>query len=1165
MEQPVFLNATQMDTPVDGLDAGRLGATILPDNPFVGLRPFESKEAVLFFGRRDQTKDLLSILHASRFVAVVGSSGCGKSSLIRAGLIPNLQAGFVAGSVDRWNIITMKPGNSPLQNLATALLSSFQEKPETSEVDALVSDINLYGVSAVTSFLEEQTKGVKTNFLLLVDQFEEIFRFAAYDDADDKTDAAQHKLNQRMRETRREEAADLVSVMLDLVVQESVPVYVVMTMRSDFLGECDAFYGLPEAMNKSQYLVPRLTRQQRLTSIENPVVLYGATISERLTDRVLNDMEDERDQLPIMQHALMRTWEKWQIKKEGPLDLTHYNDAGTVAEALSRDAEDALAGLSREEITIAERMFQALTTADAKGRRLRRPTHLSELEAITGSREIVLKLIDRFRDNNRCFLMLSGDRDPLVDISHESLIRQWGTLRKWVDEEVKSRELYLRLATDAVRHKAGEAPLWSDPALQLALNWWSKRNPTEAWGRRYHKEFKLTEAFLKDSEKKRDDDAIAAQRLKDEAARREREDLERAQRQAEADKEQAEKLAATRASKIRRTRVFTFILLIFSVLVSLTAAWAFKAQRDANEAKNLLEIQKDVLKRNGEALETLNASLVVEKNKADKAKDDAETARDEAEKAKDVALAASAEAKRQENIAKAEKANVVIALQRAAQTAAADQLRRKAANEQNAGEVEDAHSSYLNAVKAYEAIKDTEGIAYTYSELGNMLSTQQDEVPTTIRDHRINLRELWNELAKANWVDRVLLGPPISEAYFNTIGLSRAQAKSLGYYAQAIKAYQQTGGDSGKNGVAAVLETVGDVMSNASVKGSDDDATIAFADRQLETATRDSFCAALENFWQAGNVKRRIALLNKIGEALPKEDKDSPGGGDDDAGDAKQEPIGGCQDLGNEPATYYEQSVKLYPDLLKKYPPDSNQFKKSRKSYVDLLIKLGRLYAEEGNDQTRLNLANARFEQAAGIFRADGDLENTVETYRIIAEGLSEGNLKSKYYQLAAEEYHKAGQFDLEAKFLAKVGLRYYTRSRSLAITRSKTDPRLYESALVYLNQALRLYQQRGKWEEYSNLYSTIGLTYRFLNKYDEALAAFQAALSNSLSNGDAEALPRDYYYVGNIQDLKGAKDEAKKAYDEVIRLTANTPTDRYKKYAENALDQLRKQTQAKP
>ena len=1118
MEQPVFLNATQMDSPVEGIDAVRLGATVLPENPFVGLRPFESKEAVLFFGRRDQVKELLSILHASRFVSVVGSSGCGKSSLIRAGLIPNLQAGFVAGSVDRWNIITMKPGNSPLQNLATALLHSFQEKPQPPAVDALVRDIGLYGVSAVTSFLQEQTKDEKTNFLLLVDQFEEIFRFAAYDDADEKADADQNKLNQQMRETHREEATDLVSIMLDLVVQESVPVYVVMTMRSDFLGECDAFYGLPEAMNESQYLVPRLTRQQRQQAIEKPVQLYGAALTERLTDRVLNDMEEERDQLPIMQHALMRTWEKWQVKKGGPLDLPHYIEAGTVAEALSQDADDALRGLSQDELIIAERMFQALTTTDAKGRRLRRPTHLSELAAITGSREAVLKLIDRFRDNNRSFLMLSQDRDPLVDISHESLIRQWATLRKWVDDETEWRELYLRLANDAVRNRANLVELWIDPALQLALNWWSLRKPTEAWGRRYHKEFKLTEAFLKASEKKRDDDAKEVQRLKDEEAKREREELEKAQRQAELEKEKAQELAAARQRELEASQAF-------ALLEKQQAEERAQAQQRELENAQLLDKQRAATIRRTRLLALgLLVFLVV------------------------VVFVAGW----------AWRAQI-----KATQTAAADKLRRKAANEQNAGEIDDAQTTYLEAASAYKKINDKEGIAYTYSELGNMLSSQVDEI-ATIAPSRKEDRDRWDDFVKPNWVDRVLLGSPAGEAYFNSIGLSKVHARGLDYYAEAIKAYAQVDGVSGFNGVAAVLEKVGDAMTESGLTFKVDEESQAFAARQRAIATRDSLCMALENYQRADNSNRRIALLNKIGDGVQKPTQNSSeDDSNDSVGASSGSDVGGCQGLGNDAATYYEESAKLYPGLLKKYQHESNQFKDAQQSYVDLLVKLGNLYYERSQptkgtpDVANLNLATDRFDKAAEVFRADGDVENTVNTYKVIAGDLEEGDLKSRYYELGAAEYHRAGKLDSEAAFLLSIGRKYMSRSRS---GRNSSDERSQASdkAIDYMNRALSLYQQQGKREDYSSVYTALGSIYRSLSKYDEALAAFQAALKNSLSIGDQKSLPRDYYNLGRTQESKGAKEDAKKSYDEVIRLTTNDLDNLFRRNAETGLKRLR-------
>ncbi len=233
----------------------------LPDNPFVGLRPFESDENLLFFGREEQTGALLKRLHRTGFVAVVGSSGSGKSSLVRAGLIPKLEAGFLVADRDRWHVAIMKPGDAPLSNLAGALLKVQAKGNGQPGVRDLREAIDLSGVRAVRENLAPLLEDTNANLLLLVDQFEEIFRFrdlSVYD--------AQH-----------EEAADFVKIMLNLAERGELPVYVVMTMRSDFLGDCDVFHGLPEALNRSQYLVPRLTRQQLRTAIEARSTSTSAT------------------------------------------------------------------------------------------------------------------------------------------------------------------------------------------------------------------------------------------------------------------------------------------------------------------------------------------------------------------------------------------------------------------------------------------------------------------------------------------------------------------------------------------------------------------------------------------------------------------------------------------------------------------------------------------------------------------------------------------------------------------------------------------------------------------------------------------------------------------------------------------------------------------------
>src|SRR5262245_58814128 len=307
-------------------------------NPFVGLRPFNTDESILFFGRRQQTIELMEKLHETHFIAVVGSSGCGKSSLVRAGLIPKLRAGLLTEDRDQWLVAIMKPGDAPLRNLATALVEAI---PVGGDVEVFAEAIRTGGAQSIIEKLSPPLTSSDANLLLLVDQFEEIFRFGV----------------ESGRPEQRAEAEDFVSIMLALAEERRLSVYVVMTMRSDFLGDCDHFHGLPEAMNRSQYLVPRLTRQQRQQAIEGPILLLGGSISPRLLDRALNDVGDKSDQLPVMQHALMRTWEEWgrwgdeatgrddnpQSPSPNPqsdqVDLPHYEAAGGIKSALSKDAE----------------------------------------------------------------------------------------------------------------------------------------------------------------------------------------------------------------------------------------------------------------------------------------------------------------------------------------------------------------------------------------------------------------------------------------------------------------------------------------------------------------------------------------------------------------------------------------------------------------------------------------------------------------------------------------------------------------------------------------------------------------------------------------------------------------------------------------------------------
>jgi len=459
-------------------------------NPYVGLRPFDVDESLLFFGRSDQTMELLQRLHQHHFVAVVGSSGCGKSSLLRAGLIPSLKAGYLVQDSDHWTIAIMKPGQSPIANLAESILMQVSPYYSGDALLTLIQKIEEEGAGAILDLISAQPKEQSPNHFLLVDQFEELFRFAM-----EENDAA-----------KRDEAIDFVNIILELADQKRIPFYVVITMRSDFIGDCVQFFGLPEAMNQSQYLVPRINRVQLRTVIEGPAKLFGKNANPALIARLLNELGKVKDELPLLQHALMRMWD-FEIGhgKDGELDLNDYESIGGFDKALSNHAEEALIGMTSDELLWTKKIFQALTAVDENGRKIRRAVLLSQLKELTGTSEAkLMAIINRLNEDKRCFLVINksgDDHDKVIDISHESLIRQWHTLGKWVEEEAESASHYIQLAEAARLHKQKKKDYLSGIELQVAIDLRDKFKPVAAWANRYRSGFKDSMLYLNESEK----------------------------------------------------------------------------------------------------------------------------------------------------------------------------------------------------------------------------------------------------------------------------------------------------------------------------------------------------------------------------------------------------------------------------------------------------------------------------------------------------------------------------------------------------------------------------------------------------------------------------------------------------------------------------------------
>jgi WD40 repeat protein/ABC-type dipeptide/oligopeptide/nickel transport system ATPase component len=472
--------------------------------PYPGLRPFEKSEADIFFGREEQVDVLIDKLAAHKFLGVIGPSGCGKSSLIRAGLLNALEAGFLASAGFQWRFAIFTPGSDPMKNLADALIAK----------DALESEImqNEHSFGLLQASLDSFRGGLvdmfkqarlpkDTNLLIVVDQFEEIFRF-------------HHHVS-----------IDQAEAFVDLLLFASaadVPIYVVLTMRSDFLGDCALFPGLPEALNQSQFLTPRLTRKQRSEAILGPASVFEGTIDDGLINRLLNDTGTSPDQLPILQHALMRMWNTC-TKKPLYLDLDDYTRIGTLKNALSNHADAAYNALTSDQQDIAEMLFRCLTERSLEKRDTRRPVRIQEVADIAEVHpEQVIAVIQVFSNPACSFIKLPAHQelkaDDVMDITHESLIRQWQKLSQWSEKEAACADTYRRLLKTAQLWQKEKAELFRKLDLEIALKWQSEHHLNHHWAARYGGDYELAMTFLTKSQELHEQEQAAAKKAYQERA-----------------------------------------------------------------------------------------------------------------------------------------------------------------------------------------------------------------------------------------------------------------------------------------------------------------------------------------------------------------------------------------------------------------------------------------------------------------------------------------------------------------------------------------------------------------------------------------------------------------------------------------------------------------------
>ncbi|HYI48415.1 MAG TPA: ATP-binding protein [Allosphingosinicella sp.] len=445
----------------------------MADRPYPGLRPFLPRERDVFFGREQMVDQVLVRLNERHMVVVHGASGCGKSSLIAAGVLPQLARRRARRGL-KLRTGTFRPGIKPMQ----ALVGLLQELCATEAGPAALEEVYraiANGPEARSGVARLAGAAGVDQLCIVVDQFEELFRFAE----DEGFEEAQlfAELLVQLCGCYENEAGwweaegEATAPPRDA---DGAEISFILTMRSEFLGNCARYRGLAEAINHTQYLLPNMARDDLIRAIREPAEVFEGSVDHALAERMADDAAREQDALPLVQHALMQMW---RATGDRTLDLSDY--ARALEACAQSEQAQARAPLSAilaghadrvlEEVTgggdthesAAEFLFRALTRKDSESRAIRCPQRFRRLARLSGvSREETIAIIDGFRREGVSFLTpyaeMGGtiEDETVVDISHEALIRAWPRMSdKAIDPETAQ-------PVGWVEREAQDAMLW---------------------------------------------------------------------------------------------------------------------------------------------------------------------------------------------------------------------------------------------------------------------------------------------------------------------------------------------------------------------------------------------------------------------------------------------------------------------------------------------------------------------------------------------------------------------------------------------------------------------------------------------------------------------------------------------------------------------------------
>jgi len=425
---------------------GEPALVLVGDNPYKGLDAFQTEDAHLFFGREAFTNQILEQIQdhgsAQRFMAVVGPSGSGKSSIVRAGLIPALRSNRLPNSKD-WAIVTMFPSVNPFFELETAL-HGIAQRQQPDVLKMLQRDAR--GLARVSSLILPEDQPL----LIIIDQFEELFTLVE----------------------RPEIAQQFMDLIYAAVTDPRSMVRVIITLRADFLDRPLMYPDFSWLIQKQHVLVVPLNPEEMERAILLPAQQANVTIESAVIAKIVAEAHEQPGALPLLQFTLTELFDN---RVGNTIDLRTYDEIGGLLQTLAAQADKVLASLESEHQHVVRQLMLRLITLGEGTEDVRRRVPMSELRSMHVS-SAALDYVIQFLTANRLLTvdMDPSTRTPTVEVAHEALIREWAALRQWLDEsrgDVRMQRLLSIAAGEWNRHERDVSYLMRGGRLAQFHTW----------------------------------------------------------------------------------------------------------------------------------------------------------------------------------------------------------------------------------------------------------------------------------------------------------------------------------------------------------------------------------------------------------------------------------------------------------------------------------------------------------------------------------------------------------------------------------------------------------------------------------------------------------------------------------------------------------------------